>query len=107
MASRPCLGCGRLIAAGSRCGRCLWKANAAYSPKRMRGRKWMKKRAAMMRRAGWMCEGCGERIADEVHHVDGNVRNNQFENLRALCRPCHVRAGHPAASERARQQERN
>ena len=41
------------------------------------------------------CEGCGlkewlgEPIPLELEHVDGNNKNNQFDNLKILCRNCH------------------
>ena len=87
MASRACLGCGRLIASGSRCGRCSWKQTAAYSP-RMRGRRWMRLRAAVLRNAGWVCQQRGDRIASEVHHLHG-LEDNQMESLLAVCVDCH------------------
>lgn len=44
-----------------------------------------------------LCEDCKSRgrilAADEVHHIDGNTRNNHDDNLMALCRPCHYSYG--------------
>lgn len=47
-------------------------------------------------RAGrnWTCESCRVNLADErrllhSHHVDGNKRNNESSNLKALCADCH------------------
>jgi hypothetical protein len=50
----------------------------------------VRRRAAVMRRAGWICEtpGCG-RIAQQVHHVDGDPGNNAMTNLLGVCVPCH------------------
>jgi 5-methylcytosine-specific restriction endonuclease McrA len=91
--NRPCLDCRRLIASGSRCPVCAWKKNAAYSPDRPRGRAWMKKRRRIMARADGICERCRNRLAEEIHHIDGDVTNNCFENLVAACRPCHLALG--------------
>lgn len=35
------------------------------------------------------CERCG-RDARDVHHRDGDWRNNAPQNLERLCRSCHV-----------------
>jgi len=38
------------------------------------------------------CRACGydkDRRALDVHHVDGNNRNNRIENLAVLCPTCH------------------
>ena len=41
------------------------------------------------------CEKCGitewltERISLELHHVDGNPKNNEIDNLQILCPNCH------------------
>ena len=41
-----------------------------------------------------LCRFCKEKglivSADEVDHIDGNSHNNERENLRPLCRPCHL-----------------
>lgn len=43
---------------------------------------------------GTACQDCGgeSSVANpiEVHHVDRNRRNNDPQNLRVLCRACHV-----------------
>jgi 5-methylcytosine-specific restriction endonuclease McrA len=49
----------------------------------------MKMRTAAMERAGWICQQCEERLADEVHHSDGDPSNNDPSNLICLCRDCH------------------
>ena len=43
------------------------------------------------------CENCGwgevnpytERVPLEIHHIDGNYKNNTEENLQLLCPNCH------------------
>ena len=88
MALRPCINCRRLIEAGSYCSECGWRKNASYSD-RLRGRKWMKRRSAVMRRAGDVCEHCRNRLAEEVHHLNG-VDDNRLQSLLAVCRDCHT-----------------
>lgn len=45
------------------------------------------------------CENCtldewlGEPISLELHHVDGDRRNNRLENLKLLCPNCHAQTG--------------
>lgn len=45
------------------------------------------------------CEIClldtwlGDPIPIELHHIDGNRFNNNFENLQILCPNCHSRTG--------------
>lgn len=36
-----------------------------------------------------VCEICNERWNLDVHHKDGNWKNNSLENLRVLCKKCH------------------
>ena len=64
----------------------------------LRSEIWLKKRRLVMRRAGGMCEGCGERRATEVHHMTyppywpGSaewIRNEKLFDLKAVCRQCH------------------
>lgn len=48
---------------------------------------------------GFTCEECGVQLSDDqrlldMHHIDGNKRNNQGQNLRCLCKLCHART-HP------------
>lgn len=36
-----------------------------------------------------ICKNCGKEGRLEIHHVDGNRRNNEDENLIAICPSCH------------------
>ena len=84
---RPCLKCGALIPSGSYCGGC----RPDYAPQRLRGRRWMRKRAAVFKRGGYICERCRNAISEEVHHVRG-LDDNRLESLMGLCRRCHREA---------------
>src|SRR5690606_1665469 len=49
-----------------------------------------------MERAGWICEGCRTRPAEQVHHLTySHVFDELLFQLVALCEPCHNKAhGH-------------
>lgn len=63
----------------------------------------------MKQEAGWMtghyharkevapgpCSICGKPDATDVHHKDGNYRNNSKTNLIRLCRSCHMKEHRP------------
>ena len=55
----------------------------------MRGRAWMRRRMAVLKRADGVCERCENRLAEEIHHLNG-VGDNRLEMLLAVCHPCHV-----------------
>jgi len=38
------------------------------------------------------CKWCRKQLVQEIHHIDGNPRNNKPDNLIALCGTCHNRA---------------
>ena len=38
-----------------------------------------------------LCELCGSDTNLDIHHIDGNWKNNNLENLMCLCRSCHTR----------------
>ena len=50
-------------------------------------------RKALWARSKGKCERCGGKLTkgqnDQVHHRDGNPKNNLIGNLRHLCRACH------------------
>lgn len=102
---RPCLGagCGQLIETGrSRCAACEAKTQKASD--RARGSSWWRgydtdwiKLRNMYIRANPLCEDCLERdqlvATEEVHHKipisDRPDLRLVWDNLRALCKPCH------------------
>jgi 5-methylcytosine-specific restriction endonuclease McrA len=46
----------------------------------------------VLRRAGFVCEGCLEQRATQVHHMTYDHLGAEFAfELRALCKPCHDR----------------
>jgi hypothetical protein len=51
---------------------------------------WRERRAAGMRRARGMCEGCGKARAVQVHHLTyTRVGREMLFDLVAVCDPCH------------------
>ena len=56
--------------------------------------KWERVRRRELVRAGWRCESCGKAGALEVHHRRPLHRGGDpwaSDNLRVLCRGCHIR----------------
>lgn len=66
-----------------------WRGSAAS---RGYGATWRRVRLAVLRDEP-LCRfhlERGETVpADEVDHIDGDSRNNDRDNLRPLCKPCH------------------
>lgn len=40
------------------------------------------------------CQECRSTESIVVHHIDGDQRNNELDNLMPLCQSCHVRVHH-------------
>lgn len=58
----------------------------------LRSQEWADRRARVMERAGYRCEGCRDRNATEVHHLSyDNVTREFLFELVALCGECHER----------------
>lgn len=58
----------------------------------LRSPRWRELRVLVMRRSDDVCEGCGTRMADEVHHLSYDHLGDEFLfELVALCRTCHAR----------------
>lgn len=51
---------------------------------------WQEKRLAVLRRARYHCEHCGQAVPLHVHHKHYmNFGNEPIEDLEALCEDCH------------------
>ena len=51
---------------------------------------WLKKRKKILARANDICEGCGEKVATEVHHISYEHIGKEFLfELVAVCSECH------------------
>lgn len=56
------------------------------------GHGWFKKMSKETRSK--TCEICEKVGKTDIHHIDGNERNNTVENFITLCRSCHMRIHH-------------
>ena len=87
--ARTCLGCGRIIPTGSRCGVCA-------RPKRRKGstRAWRTLRQQILQRDGFRCRYCGAPAA-HVDHIVPVVRGgaSHESNLAASCATCNLEKG--------------
>jgi hypothetical protein len=53
---------------------------------------WLKKRSLVLERSTGVCEGCGNKSAEEVHHLTYRHIGDEFLfELVALCKTCHKR----------------
>lgn len=65
--------------------------------------KWRQKRAAVLRRAAGVCEGCGFAGAVEVHHKTyEHIFDEPLFDLVAICRKCHERVTEMDRARRGR-----
>lgn len=60
---------------------------------------WPRVARAFKQQAGWQCDSCGASLSHakhllDVHHVNGDKRNNSDDNLRCLCKDCHSKEHH-------------
>lgn len=65
----------------------FWEAHAKY----MKSAVWKTKRELVFRRADGICECCGQRRAEQVHHLSYPevFGLEPLWTLRAVCRKCH------------------
>lgn len=96
----PCVVCGRPILAGlnkKTCSRACankHRAGIKYKIGRPLKDKVVTQRALKLRllkTRGMCCERCGYEKYEilQVHHKDGNSRNNHMNNLELICPNCH------------------
>ncbi len=63
--------------------------------------KWAALRRKVLARCRGICEGCGERPAAHIHHLDyARLGDEMLFDLAAVCLPCHERI-HPHMREGA------
>jgi len=81
-----CVGCGAIIASGSRCRACRLRNGST--------RQWRNIRARVLERDGWRCRYCGG-PANHVDHVVPLARGgiDHERNLAASCRRCNLKKG--------------
>lgn len=69
-----------------------WIEGGKYNTKRSRGKGWRKTRNDYLKSIGYVCEGCGQNKATEVHHLMPTANGGSltdFDNLMAVCKDCH------------------
>lgn len=75
-------------------------ATRLIRPKRIKGGRWEKLRAAVFERDGWVCVACGSRDVLEVDHIKPLAAGgtHDIRNLQCLCRPCNRRKSFKVAA---------
>lgn len=81
-----------------------WHRHRASHRRNGKGANRNQKLAAKAR-AGNACVHCGNVEDLEVHHRDGNWRNNSPTNLIALCPTCHAEADEEIRRDRLRRSQ--
>ena len=94
-------GCPNLTYA-SRCAECATRHEARRLAEGATGRRgttgsWRRRVKEVWRRDKGTCQNCGLRYQDaldedkpfDVHHIDGDPRNDALVNLELLCHRCH------------------
>lgn len=65
-----------------------WAAYHSY----MNSPEWHEKRQLVLKRDGWLCKGCGEKTAVEVHHLTyEHFGDELLWELVSVCNDCHHR----------------
>jgi 5-methylcytosine-specific restriction endonuclease McrA len=87
MALRPCIGCGRLIARGSRCPDCKLRRPA--------GNAWRPTRVLVLTRDGYRCRECGSSASLQIDHITPIAAGgtDDLANLQVLCAACNAAKG--------------
>jgi hypothetical protein len=100
MASRFCRHCRKLVPSNQWIAHrqaCYRRANPSPRARHSSSAAWKRLRLAILERDRWTCQavGCYE-PASEVHHIDGDWRNDSPSNLISVCsahNPRGARAG--------------
>jgi len=70
----------------------LWKGGISYEPYSMDWTKTLKR--AIRERDNYTCQMCGKLQSErafDVHHIDGDKKNCNPDNLVTLCHNCHAK----------------
>ncbi len=90
-AHKTCKGCGAIFDA-NHCKRLYCNHKCYISYRKQMGWQTFSRPGVnyylRMKRMHLPCRACGEAEAD-IHHIDGNHKNNVEENLIPLCKKCH------------------
>ena len=91
---RYCLTCRTAIPANEY-ARHVQRHRSGQSERQGSTRRWRKLRQLILERDGHACQVCGSTEELEVHHLDGNWRNDAPGNLQTRCLD-HNPRGRPA-----------
>ncbi|MCV7082205.1 HNH endonuclease [Mycolicibacterium insubricum] len=102
---RPCLGCGKLIGSGSRCGPCRPQPKRT-APERGYDHRW-RQLSTKQRKASPFCERCGSTQTLECDHIIPLAERPDLAleplNTRVLCRTCNRSRGNRATDAERKQ----
>ncbi len=73
---------GDIVDVGIKKGSMIVSNSLSSSPK-------VSSRLKKVKMLGGKCRACGSTLNLEIHHIDRNRKNNDFENLQLFCRDCH------------------
>lgn len=67
-----------------------WRTKA--DEKFLKSTEWKTLRLAILKRGDYTCSYCGHKsfMSMQVNHIDGNPKNNDYENLEVICSLCHM-----------------
>lgn len=111
---KTCAQCGRELHNGQKkfCSRnCISQYNTAKEYANVGTKKQLTARLkkTILKEAEYTCISCGlsqiwngRPITLQIHHVDGNPRNNRVENLQVLCPNCHSQTDNHGNKKRVR-----
>lgn len=68
-----------------------WRGGISFEPYGIEFNEILKEK---IRERDKICQLCGNKKSESVHHMDYNKRNNQEDNLILLCRSCHTKTNY-------------